>query len=161
MATAEERQHNERLIHEYRRRLRPLELRAARQGDDTDPAVLNEIEQLKLNIATLEELNKPPPPKEVQEAIWKQAGDWAMLFAQSVQMNTRLTRVEERVETIVATQTAAQLERLATREDIQTIKEQQAETERKRKRWQPVYLLLWGAAALAIILAVVFGRIYL
>ncbi len=49
MATLEDRQHNERLIYNYTRRLKILEDRRSKQGDSTDPAVDIEIEELRLS----------------------------------------------------------------------------------------------------------------
>lgn len=162
MASPDDRQRTERLIYEYRRRLHLLERRAARQGDDVDPQVEIEAEDLRLNIATLQALIGPEPAPEVLSAVKRHVeSDWAMLFAQFVKFGQRLTRVEERVETIAAAQTAAQIERLATYDDVQAIKRQQAETERKRRRWQPFYVAAWAIIVIAVLLALIFGRIYL
>jgi len=90
--------HNERLIYNYSRRLKLLEERRSKQGDSTDPAVEIEIDELRLNIATLEELLAPDVSPEVQAAIRRNEGDWAMLFAQFVRFGQRLTKVEERAQ---------------------------------------------------------------
>jgi tetratricopeptide (TPR) repeat protein len=50
----EQRQHNDELRHAYYRRLCVLELRAARQGNDTPPDILIEIEDLREKIAGID-----------------------------------------------------------------------------------------------------------
>lgn len=113
MATTEDRQHAQRLIYQYRRRLYILEERKARQGDNADPAVDIELDELRLNIATLEALVEPEPADEVKAVVQRHVeSDWAMMFAQMVKFGQRLTKVEERVDTVVQSQASAQLWRI-------------------------------------------------
>jgi hypothetical protein len=119
MASIEDRQHAQRLIHEYRRRLRALEIRKARQGDSADPAIDLEIDELRLNIATLEALIEPEPAPEVQEAVKRHVeGDYTFMFAQFVKFGQRLSRVEERVDKVAQAQHAASAWRLRIGEKI-------------------------------------------
>lgn len=104
-APDESRLHNERLLYNYTRRLRLLEDRKSKQGDSADPAVEIEIEELRLNVATLEELLAPAVSPEVQAAVRRSEGDWAMLFAQFVKYGQRLTRVEEKADRVAEQQT--------------------------------------------------------
>ncbi len=50
----EERQHLEGLLREHRRRLRPLELRNAQLGMSTPPEVINEIDDIRSEIAQIQ-----------------------------------------------------------------------------------------------------------
>lgn len=162
MATLEDRQHAQRLAHEYRRRLRLLEVRKARQGVETDPSIELEIEEYRLNIATLEALAEPEPAPEVQDAVKRHVeGDYTFIFAQFVKFGQRLTKVEERMQLIAQAQHAASTERLHTNQAIKEIKAQQAISERRRRVWQPIYLALWISVVLFVIIAVVLGRVYL
>lgn len=155
MATPEDRAHAQRLKYDYERRLRVLESRKARQGDNVDPAVITEIEDLRLNVAMLEPLLEPEPAPEVAAVVRRHlADDYLFVFRQVVKVSERLTKVEQ-------AQHAAQVERLSTHEAIADIQSQQAESERKRRMWQPIWLFLYGFIALAIILALLFGRVYL
>jgi len=165
MASSEERQHARRLLKKKKGRLYILEEQAAEKGIDAPPHVLNEIEDLRGDIATLEVIAAPEPGADPEvRALTKRSfgdGDWAMLFTQYVLINTRLSKVEERTDAITQQLSMAQIERLETKEDVQEIKARQAQSEAKRRFWQPVYLGLWVFIVVLIIVAVLYGRIYL
>lgn len=94
---AEARAHRARLKRSYTRRLRVLELRAARQGDDTDPATDLEIEDLRAKIADLQLADAPAPDPEVKEAIRRRfESELDFLIVSFRSINERLTRGEER-----------------------------------------------------------------
>lgn len=123
MATTEDKRHAERLIREYTRRKRVLELRKAKQGDSADPAVEVEIEELEAGIAALHPLTKPEPPAEAKQLVERQAGglDMTMLFVQGTQQNTRLTKIEEGLSDIREEQSRAHVWRVTVGEDIAQI----------------------------------------
>lgn len=152
MATAEERAHAERLIKKKRERLRRLEEREAAEGIDTPPHVINEIADLRHDIAALEPIAQPPPGSDVEtRALVSRAfgdGDWAMLFTQYVLLNTRMTRQEERTKEIRQEQHAARLWRLDTDGRLSD------QNERARKFSRRYLLLLVATAAIT---AAMFG----
>ncbi len=124
MAAPEDRRHAERLIREYTRRKRVLELRKAKQGDSADPAVDVEIEELEAGIAAVLPLTKPDPPQEAKELVEKQASgglDIAMLFVQGTQVNTRLTQMQEQLVDIKHEQARAQVWRIEASEKLEQI----------------------------------------
>lgn len=123
MATADDRRHAERLIREYTRRKRVLELRKAKQGDSADPAVDVEIEELEAGIAALSPLTKPEPPAEAKQLVERQAGglDMSMLFVQGTQQNARLTKIEEALGGIRDEQAMARVWRVNVTEQIEKL----------------------------------------
>lgn len=62
-----ERPHQEKLLQEHEARLEYLELKQAREGYDTPPEVLTEIDQIRTSVARLRDaLNAPLPERTVQ-----------------------------------------------------------------------------------------------
>lgn len=101
----------------HKRNLNRLELRKASLGGSVDIATENQIDQEKANIAALEPIANPPPAPspEIQEFVKQTTPgdiDLTMLFIQGTQVNARVTKIEEKVETVVQAQSAAQLWRL-------------------------------------------------
>jgi hypothetical protein len=126
MATPEDRQHAEKMLYEYQRRLRIRERQKARQGDNVDPAIENEVEDLRLNIAMLEPVLEPEPAPEVTEIIRRHlADDYLFVFRQVVKVGERLTKVDDRLTKVEQSQTAAQTWRL-------DVSDRLAETEASR-----------------------------
>lgn len=163
MASSEDRQHAQRLIKKKKGRLYRLEEQAAQMGLDTPPHVTTEIDDLRADIATLEAIAAPEPGTDPEvRALTKRSfgdGDWAMLFSQYVLINTRLTKVEEKTDTIAQVQQAASIERLQTKDDIHEIKERQVSGERKHRIWQPFFIGAW--IAVFLMLALVFWKLFL
>jgi hypothetical protein len=94
----EERQHAERLLYEYRRRLRYREHQKARLGDTADPFIDADIAELRQNIAMLEPVVEPAPADEVVQVVRRHfADDYLFLYRQLVKFGERLTRVESTV----------------------------------------------------------------
>lgn len=115
MASAEDRAHAERLLYEHRRRLKSLELRKVRAGDSADPSLDTQIEDERRDVSVLEALLESPVSDDVRDTIRRNTEgdfDFTMLFLQGVKQNERITKIEEKVETFVQGQTAAQLWRL-------------------------------------------------
>jgi hypothetical protein len=162
MATAEDRQHAQHLLYEYRRRLRGLELRTARQGMIlTDPSVELEIEELRLNIATLEALTEPEPTLEVQEVVRAHVEmDYMFLFTQFVKFGSRLTGVEQRVENVVQHQSRADVWRLGATEDMQGLKAAQSRNDAARQRGQRRYLVLFIVIVILVVLGLIARTLY-
>lgn len=103
MPEGDDRVHRQRLRKEYKRRLYALELRQARQGDDTDPAVVTEIEDLRAKLADLQLAELTPPAPEVKEAVRRRFDDdLDFLIASFRSVNERQTRTEEEVTAIKA-----------------------------------------------------------
>lgn len=162
MATADDRQHAEHLLYEYRRRLRGLEVRKARHGDLVDPAVDSEIDDLRLNIATLEALGTPEPAPEVQEAVRAHvADDYMFLFTQFVKFGSRLTHVEQRVETVAQQQSRADAWRLSIGEDVRGLKLGQDKNDHERKRGQRWNRVLLIAIIVLVIVGLAARALYL
>lgn len=151
MASSEDRQHNERLIYNYTRRLKLLEERRSKQGDSTDPATDIEIEELRLNIATLEELLAPDVSPEVQAATRRAEGDWSMLFVQFVKYGQRLTKVEERAQLVAEQQIRDSHWRLNVTDMIEQVAATVAANDAKRRGGQRRNLSILIAIAVLLV----------
>lgn len=122
MATAEDRAHAERLLYEHRRRLKALELRKVRAGDSADPSLDTQIEDERRDVSVLEALLESPVSDDVRDTIRRNTEgdfDFTMLFLQGVKQNERITKIEEKVETVMQGQGAAQLWRLNIAEHLE------------------------------------------
>lgn len=93
--------HRDRLRRENMRRLRVLELRKARQGDATDPAVLTEIEEIRATLATLDMADAPSPaPEATAHLRHRFVDEFDFWIAQLAALTMRQTRTEDRVGTL-------------------------------------------------------------
>jgi hypothetical protein len=82
--------HIARMRKEYEKRLRVLELRIARQGDNTPPETINEAEQIKVDIAGLNIAEAPQPNSDVMALMGRQdqlMGTVAAVTRLGVQVN--------------------------------------------------------------------------
>lgn len=123
MAGSEDRAHAERLLYEHRRRLKALELRKVRAGDSVDPSIDTQIEDERRDVAVLEALLESPVSDDVRDTIRRNTEgdfDFTMLFLQGVKQNERITKIEEKVETVMQGQGAAQLWRLDIAERLES-----------------------------------------
>ena len=92
----DERHHAERLLYEYRRRLRYREHQKARLGETADPFIDADIAELRQNIAMLEPVVEPAPADEVVEVVKRHfADDYLFLYRQVVKFGVRLTHEEQ------------------------------------------------------------------
>ena len=64
-----EQAHQRQLLKEHTARLDYLELRAAREGYDVDPATLTEMDQIRASIARLKEALQAPLPEKTVQAL--------------------------------------------------------------------------------------------
>lgn len=121
MASQEDREHNRQLLKLSRARLRIREEQALKLGDTADPSVQLDIEQLRIDIAALEQITSAPEPSAaVAEAIDRHLdGNIQFLFVQMLKIAQRMTHSEEQITQISQAQHAAQLDRLATREALE------------------------------------------
>lgn len=104
----EDRDQAETLRATYERRLRIRERQLARKGDDAEPFIELDIEELRTNIAALNEMLSPQPADEVQRLLGKHLQDnQQFLFVQAVKTNQRVATLEEKVGIIGAAQHAA------------------------------------------------------
>lgn len=92
------------LRHEHERRLRHLELRAARAGGDTPPDVLNEIEDIRAKLAEIDQalgvVAAAPVSAEVADALGP-AGRYQVLYSHIMRLdgdNGRLARQLEALQ---------------------------------------------------------------
>jgi hypothetical protein len=162
MASEEDKAHAAELLYEYRKRLRVRERQKARQGDAADPSVEIEIAELRLNIATLEALVEPEPAIEVQEAVRAHvADDYMFLFTQFVRFGSRLTHVEQRVETVSQQQGRADVWRLGIADDVLTLKNSQTKNDVERKAGQHMNRALLIAVVVLLVIGLLIGRGYL
>lgn len=96
-ATDEEQQHVERLLYDYRRRLRFRQQQKVRLGDTADPSIDAEIEDAKLQIELLKPLTEPKPAPAVVEAIKRRIeDDYLFVYTTVTKFGARLTKVEHR-----------------------------------------------------------------
>lgn len=110
--------HRDRLRRENTRRLRVLELRKARQGDATDPAVLTEMEEIRANLAFLDLADAPKPAPEVRASVGSES-ILDLVIAQVGKFGERLTGVEERIVKVETRQEDAAEWRFVEREERQ------------------------------------------
>lgn len=97
----EDRDQAESLRATYERRLRIRERQLARKGDDAEPYIEMDIEQLRTNIAALNEMLAPPPSDEVARLADKHLqGNQQFLFVQAVKTNQRVATLEGQVARI-------------------------------------------------------------
>lgn len=159
MASVDDRRHAERLLKKKRARLHRLEEQEADFGVNTEPVILNEIEDLRRDIATLQALLEPPPSVDVQEVAARikggETGDFMMLFTQYVLLNTRMTRQEEKMESVLQQQGAAQIWRMDVAERLENNEAARVHGQLRNFRLAigNLALLLLVALALLIILA--------
>jgi uncharacterized membrane protein len=93
----EQQRHVERLIYDYRRRLRFRQQQKVRLGDTADPSVDAEIEDAQYQIALLKPLTEPRPAPAVAEAIKRRVeDDYLFMYSQFTKFGARLTKVEGR-----------------------------------------------------------------
>lgn len=162
MATAEDQQYAAHLLYEYRRRLRGLELRKARQGITVDPAIDVEIEELHLNIAMLESLAGPEPSAAVREVVQARvAEDYTFVLTQFAKFGGRLAEVERRIETVAQQQSRADTWRLSIGEDVRTLTLTQDKEQLARKRGQRWNRVLLIAIIVLVIVGLAARALYL
>jgi hypothetical protein len=162
VATAEDRQHAQHLLYEYRRRLRLLEIRKARQAASVDPSVELDIDELRLNIATLEALTEPEPTPEVQEVVRAHVEmDYMFLFTQFVKFGSRLTSVEQRVENVAQHQGRADMWRITATEDMRGLEATQARNDKDRQHGQRWNRILLITLVVLVIVAIIARALYL
>lgn len=93
----QQQQHVERLLYEYRRRLRFRQQQKVRLGDSADPSVDAEIEDAQKQIALLEPLTEAAAAPAVAEAIKRRIeDDYLFVYYQVTKFGARLTKVERR-----------------------------------------------------------------
>lgn len=144
MATLEERAHARELLTTYQRRLRVREKQLSRAGDSVDPAIVLDIEELRVNITALEPLVQPEPSQEVKEVIRQHVDDAVFLFVQLAKFGERLTNVEQQAQTAseqataaAQAQASAQVWRLNIAADVETLKtdQEQRKPGQRRNYW--------------------------
>lgn len=64
-----EQAHQRKLLKEHTARLDYLELKMAREGYDTDPATLTEVDQIRASIARLKDALEAPLPEKTVQAL--------------------------------------------------------------------------------------------
>lgn len=162
MATLEERAHARELLTTYQRRLRVREKQLSRAGDSVDPAIVLDIEELRVNITALEPLVQPEPSQEVKEVIRQHVDDAVFLFVQLAKFGERLTHVEEQAQTASEQATAAaqqqqsaQLWRLGIAADVEALKTDREERKPGQRRNFKLQLLSIGLVVLGFAIVVV------
>lgn len=165
MATLEERAHARELLTTYQRRLRIREKQLTRAGDSVDPAIVLDIEELRVNITALEPLVQPEPSQEVKEVIRQHVDDAVFLFVQLAKFGERLTHVEEQAQTAseqataaAQAQAAAQTWRLNIAADVETLKvdqEQRQPGQRRNFRLQLLSIVLLAIVVIGVIVLVI------
>jgi hypothetical protein len=164
MATLEERAHARELLTAYQRRLRVREKQLSRAGDSVDPAIVLDIEELRVNITALEPLVQPEPSQEVKEVIRQHVDDAVFVFVQLAKFGERLTHVEEQAQTAseqataaAQQQQAAQLWRLDITANMEALKTDQEQ--RKPGQRRNFWLQLLGIVLNIVVACVLIGAI--
>jgi hypothetical protein len=153
MASTQDRAHAERLLYEHRRRLRALELRKVRAGDSADPSIDTQIEDSRRDVSVLEALLEASVSDDVRDTIRRNTEgdfDFTMLFLQGVKQNERITKIEEKVETMVQAQGAAQLWRLDIADHLRISDEQRVWGQKRNFRLAVASLSLLCLLALLL-----------
>lgn len=92
-------EHDQRLLEAHEQRLERLELKKATLGSSADVSVDIDLEQARSNVDALRAAKRVavPPTPDVVRAVRRQVGDFdlAALFIQGVQINARVTELEE------------------------------------------------------------------
>lgn len=157
----EEAAHRAALKKTYIARLRLLELRAARQGESVDPAVITEIGDIKTNLAGLDLAEAPAPAPLVAEAIRSRfANEFDFWVAQLTELTRRQTATEGKVgdlgalvREVVHHQTEAAKERAASLEAIIEMAQALAHEQTNRIGGQRLNFWLLVAAVVAGVLS--------
>lgn len=158
MATSDERESARKRIAIHKRNLNALEEQAAQYGIDVPVHVRNQIDEERVKIASLEPIANPPAPNDTQVFVARvgdgNGGNWAMLFAQFVLLNTRMTKAEEQNQRILDEQARASLWRMNAGQDIEDLKQDQQAGERGRRRnlW-----LLTTTVTMLVVMAMLMG----
>ena len=168
MATTDDRAQAERLLKIHKRNLNRLEEQKAKQAGAVNLALDNQIDEERANIAALEPIANPPAPPpspKVQEFVVQASdGNWAMMFSQFVLLNARMTAKEQQdkeqatqIEKIIEDQSRASVDRMQTKDAIDTLVEQATETEKARRlgaKWYRRALTVsFGVAVLALMVS--------
>jgi hypothetical protein len=151
VATDEDRVHNEAKLRAYRKRLRVLEIRAIKQGDQVDPSVLTEIEDIRPEVARLEAriagldmLAIQAPPPEMRQELRDKYKDYEdLIIAMLGSLNRRMTDFEGQIVAIAGQRHAEQAWRMGITEDMQGLKVAQTKNDHDRKRGQRRNLALF------------------
>lgn len=158
MATLEERAHAHELLTTYQRRLRIREKQLTRAGDTVDPAIVLDIEELRVNITALEPLVQVEPSQEVKEVILQRADNVVFLFVQLAKFGERLTNVEQQAQNAseqataaAQQQAAAQLWRLDIATDVAALKTDQEQRKPGQRRNFWLQLLSIGLLAIVVV----------
>lgn len=161
MATAEERAHAIRLLEIHRGNLERLEEKKAKFGIDAPQWIENQLNEERANIAALEPIANPPPlpSQKVQEFVKQTTPgeiDLMMLYLQGTQINARMTTQETQTTRIIEEQSHASIDRMQTKDAIETLVGQTTATERARQHGAKWYrrglLIAIGLALLALII---------
>lgn len=161
MATDEERRALEEQYRIMGLRLNRLKIQQARYGYSADPAVENEIADIEFSMETLKRhMEGPQLLPAAREAIERfQADNIAFLMSTAANTTERLTKVEQRVDTLGAQNHAAAEWRLAKGAAIEELQQRAAKEEREAPagRKRNFRLLLANVVLLLLILG---GLIY-
>jgi hypothetical protein len=151
MATAEDRQHAERLIKEHKKRLRLLELRLARQGDSADPSVAGEIQDIKAALSDLEGHAPSAIVTEARQVVRNQYdNDIDFLVADGAARNRRQTKTEETVAATAQELHSVKDEVLAMKADVSKLKTDHQD-ERTARAWGQKRNLRLSVASLVLL----------
>lgn len=141
----------------YEQRLTIRERQKARKGDDIEPFVEMEIEELKDKIAQINEMLEPPPEDELQRLVEKHTRDnMRFLFVQGVKTNRRLADVETKVTRIDTTQHEATKWRLVNGPIIEALAERANREDKdapKGRRITRIFLVFISAMLIVLVAA--------
>lgn len=113
----EEKQHRAELRTVYIRRKRLLELRKARQGERSEPALDMELEEVRASLHLLDLADAPKASAEAQAAAGGNENILALAIAQLGKFGERLTGVETKVDAVDTAVAAVQHEAAVWREE--------------------------------------------
>lgn len=157
----EEKRQAEDLLSINERRLRVRDRQIERYGDNAAPEIILDAEELRRKIMALKAVLEPELPDEISGLVKRRLEDDYFIFQQTLGAKQDVALLRDDVTQLKTQSAMATTARMQIDERLGRIEERQAESERKRRKWQPINFGLLALIAAVILIAVLFGRVYL
>lgn len=157
----EEKRQAEDLLSINERRLRVRDRQIERYGDNAAPEIILDAEELRRKIMALKAVLEPELPDEISGLVKRRLEDDYFIFQQTLGAKQDVAVLRDDVAQLKTQSALASTARMMIDERLGRIEDRQAESEAKRRRWQPINFGLLALITIVIMLAVLFGRVYL
>jgi hypothetical protein len=162
MALSEEdRVQAEELLDINERRLRVRDRQIERNGDNTDPEVILDAEELRRKIVTLKAILEPEIPDEISGLLKRRLEDDYFLFQTTLGAKQDVAILRDDVATVKNQQSLAATWRMQTDGRLDTIDAKLGESETARKKGAPFLRRVLAGAVFVAVLALIIGCIAL